>query len=95
MADNKCAQAVAYKNKRHGHRESESTQNSVYGESGVYHFQIKYLGRVGKPGAHQLFFFLLGVLFEAVGDKEGGGADDGAESHHRIYFQGKPDYGGE
>ena len=28
-------------------------------------------------------------------DEEGGGADDGAESHHRINFQSEPDYGGE
>ena len=95
FADDESAQAVAQQNKGHRKSKSERAQNSVYGESGVYHFQIKYLGRVGKSFAHQFFFFLLGVLLEAVGDKEGGGADDGAKSHHRIYLKREPDDGGE
>ena len=49
--DNKRAQAVAEQDKGHGHSESERAQDTVYGKSGVYHFQIKYFSRVGKSFA--------------------------------------------
>ena len=56
LADDERAQAVAQQNKGHGHRESECAQNSVYGESGVYHFQIKYLGTCRKIRRSSILF---------------------------------------
>ncbi len=43
---------------------------------------------------HFVFGF-FGVLFEAVGDEESGGTNDGAKSDERVTFHGMPDDAGE
>ena len=54
----------------------------------------KIFWRCRKSLRSAILFFLLGVLLETVSDEKSGGADDGAEGHHWILFEGEPNDSG-
>jgi len=97
LPDNDGPDPVSKKNEGHRQRESEGPHDAVDGEGQIDHLEVEDLPDIGHVSfaGKQACLLLLGIAFEAVGDEEGRGANDGPEGKHGVVVHSEPHDEGE